>query len=151
MARPKRSEAERAEWHAKLKELAERVRALSTDEQAAMAAEAGTITAEGRALSPFNSIFLAMQAGRPLAQVGGFRQWQNAGRMVRAGQHAAGYIWVPLTGKKTEPGAQGETEAERTRFRMVPVFDVSQTEPLDDRPSAAEVHAITGRHVSLDR
>lgn len=90
-----------------------------------MAARYGTVTAEGHRLSTYNAIFLAIQAGRPLAQVGGFRQWKKAGRMVVKGQHAVGYMYVPMRRRDAEGE---EVTEEKLRFRLVPVFDVTQTE-----------------------
>ena len=128
----KYSEADRKAWKANLKAVADRVRAMPEDQREKLAAEYGTITAEGRALSPFNTIYLAMQAGRPLAQIGGFRQWGKAGRMVEKGEKAIGYIWVPL---KRKTGVDGE---DKLRFRLVPVFDVSQTAAIGAAESTVE-------------
>lgn len=126
----KRTPEEVAAWKERLAGVAAKVRALPADRQAALAAEYGTVTAEGHQLSAYNSIFLAMQAGRPLAQVGGFRQWRKAGRMVSKGERAVGYMYVPMkrrNGDGDTAGSDGETD-EKLRFRLVPVFDVTQTE-----------------------
>ena len=121
----KHTEAERQEWKGRLVTLAAKIRALTPAERETLAG-AGTLTAEGHALSLFNCCYLAAQAGRLVAQVGGFRQWERVGRTVRAGEHAVGYIWVPLAPRKVV----GEDAAgdERVRFRLVPVFAVEQTE-----------------------
>lgn len=122
-----------------LQQLAQRIRAMDAAERDALATRIGTITAEGRRLSPFNCCYLWTQAGRALAQVGGFRQWRKAGRTVRRGEHAIGYIYVP-TGKPGETAPKDEAEATedggRVRFVLVPVFAVEQTEALVDQPLA---------------
>lgn len=140
----KRTEEERRAWREKLAALAGKVRAMSEEERGELAATYGTVTAEGRPLSAFNSVFLAMQAGRPLLQVGGFRQWLKAGRAVRRGEHAAGSIWVPAwRGRDGDAGALEDAgdgdggEHARRRFLLVPVFDVTQTEPAEPRATAA--------------
>jgi len=105
---------------------------LSPEEREDMAREIGTIlTCERRALSPFNCCMLAFQ--RPDATiVGGFRQWQQVGRKVKKGERGC-YIWIPL-GDRSTPG---EAVPDERRFKLVAVFDVSQTEPLDAEDSDA--------------
>jgi len=119
----KYTEEERAAWREKMRQLAQTVRELPQEEQEKLAAQYGTVTCEGHALSPFNCIFLANQTGRILAIVGGCRQWGKAGRKVVKGEKAAGYIYVPMGQEVKEDGEEG-----RMKFRLVPVFDVSQTE-----------------------
>ena len=124
-----RTAEEKASWRCKMKSVAKRVNALSSLEQTELAAEIGTVTAEGRPLSSYNCIFLSMQcSGRfPLSMVAGFRHWQRAGRKVRKGEHAAGYIYVPTRGKAQED----EEEDSNTRFLLVPVFDLTQTDEIN--------------------
>jgi len=132
--RRKRSDAERAAWRAKMTELAKQIKAMTEDERAKIVDRCGTITAEGHPLSPFNCCYLYMQAGRELVQVGGFRQWQRAGRKVRPGEHACGYIWVPKKGAESQDGQgpePGEASSRAMQFLTVPVFDIDQTEALD--------------------
>lgn len=83
---------------------------------------AAPATIEGRALSARNSIMLYTQLQR-VTVVGGFRQWLKAGRSVAKGSSAL-WIYAPSPYKVT---VDGETK-EELRFRLVPVFDVSQTE-----------------------
>jgi len=99
------------------------------EKQEEIAVKLGTVTCEGHRLSTHNMIFLFCQdqGAHPLAMVGGFRQWKKAGRQVQKGEHAAGYIYVPLGVKK-----DGE-ETDGVRFRLVPVFDVTQTEEIETR------------------
>lgn len=130
----KRSKEEIQAWRNKLKTIAAKVKAMSPAEREVLVMQYGTITATGHQLSGFNMIFLAMQAGRPLAQVGGFKQWLKAGRQVIKGEHAIGQLYVPCTPSK-EAQAEGN---EKTYFKTVPVFDVSQTEPLDPEYQAKQ-------------
>lgn len=122
----KRTTEEIKAWRLKMKDLAAKVRALPEDKQEELACQYGTITAEGHKLSRFNTIFLSFQAGRPLAQIGGYRQWEKAGRQVIKGQHAIGSIFVPIS-NKNEAGELPDD----IRFLSVPVFDITQTEELN--------------------
>jgi len=133
----KRSEEERAAWYDSMRALAAKVSAMEDGERQRLADELGTVTAEGRPLSAFNTVFLANQAGRVLAQVGGFRQWQKAGRMVKKGEHAAGRIWVPTGARDAAEGEADGNGNGRRRFVLVPVFDVTQTEPAEAQGGAA--------------
>jgi antirestriction protein ArdC len=102
---------------------------MSSEEQQQKAGIMGTTTVEGHKLSIFNTLYLWQQAGRALLQVGGCNQWRKAKRAVRKGEHAAGYIYVPIGNKveeKTE-NADGEKDNTRPFFKLVPVFDIGQT------------------------
>ena len=81
-----------------------------------------------------NQLLIAMQ--RPDATyVAGFRAFFELDRCVRRGEKAI-RILAPMSvrARKDEPVAEAqpgeETEPRRLRFRAVPVFDVSQTDPL---------------------
>lgn len=85
-----------------------------------------------------NQLLIATQ--RPEAtRVAGFRAWLALGYCVRKGETAL-RIWAPLSPSKkaveewkragSDPG-----NAPKTRFRLVPVFDRSQVEPLPDSPN----------------
>ncbi len=88
-----------------------------------------------------NQIMIAMQ--RPDAtQVAGFKKWQELNRQVRKGEKAIG-IFAPSIKKYTETDENGDEETRRVmRFRIVSVFDVSQTdgEPLPE----LSVHEVEG-------
>ena len=73
-----------------------------------------------------------MQAGRPLVQVGGFNQWRKAGRIVQKGQHSIGSIYVPAKGRKASDNDE-EPDADGTRFFLVPMFDIEQTEEVQEQ------------------
>ncbi len=120
----KHSDAERKEWREKMNGLIKQVSGLSEEHRAEMARCMPIVTCEGHAISGFNHCFLSMQTDKAITIIGGFRQWERAGRTVSKGMKAAGYIYVPM--KKKKDGK--DITEERLRFRMVPVFDISQTE-----------------------
>src|SRR4051794_19310660 len=80
-----------------------------------------------------NQLLIGMQ--RPEAtRVAGFRAWLKLGYCVRKGERAL-RIWVPIPPSKKsleQWKADGEDAAARprTRFKLGPVFDRSQVEPL---------------------
>lgn len=133
-------------------ELARRVAAMSEDQRAALVNRAGGIfTCEGRTLSMFNSCLIMSQDANA-SQVGGFWQWQKAGRRVNKG--AVGLcLWIP-TAAKGNAGPTDGTEAQgdgttgpksRARFVMGTVFDISQTRPMNEpAPAALAAHDDQG-------
>ena len=122
----KYSDAEKKQWHERMGVLIKQVSALAPEQREEIARRSPIVTSEGHPISPYNACFLSMQTELTLTIVGGFRQWQAAGRQVSPGQKAAGYIYVPLKRKKD---GQDITE-EKLRFRLVPVFDIAQTEEV---------------------
>lgn len=84
-----------------------------------------------------NQLMIAMQMGHA-TRVAGFRRWLEIGYCVRKGEKAI-RIWAPCPPSKKqvrawrESGAKSEEEP-RTFFRLVPVFDASQVEPLPEFP-----------------
>ena len=57
---------------------------------------------------------------------------------MRRGERAI-YLWAPMPVKERDPATGEETGERRTLFRLAPVFDVAQTEPLPDtEPIALE-------------
>ncbi len=76
------------------------------------------------------------------ADARGFRQWQEVGRHVRAGERAT-YILGPVQVKKgrdaeADPGTEDETGTRLVGFRCIPVFGYDQTEgePLPELEQA---------------
>ena len=117
--------------------LARKIGAMTNDERSALAARLPAITTvEGRALSMFNQCMLAVQCPQATL-VGGFRQWINAGRAVRKGEHGAA-IWVPMKPRKAD-GEQTETteDGDKPAFMLGTVFDVSQTDEIQTVAVAA--------------
>ena len=81
----------------------------------------------------FYNIMMAFYQRRNISRLAGVKTWNEVGRYVRKGEHGIA-IWAPMFFKKVktwnEDEASEETESEVTftRFRLVYVFDVSQTE-----------------------
>jgi antirestriction protein ArdC len=101
---------------------------MSHEDRAAIVAKIGTVaTIEGRALSIHNACLLFTQ--RPdVSIVGGYRQWQRAGRQVRKGETGCA-IWRPVKRKRaeTDNGRNGD-EDNRPGFILITVFDIAQTD-----------------------
>ena len=102
---------------------------MDKDEKEAFVGRNLIITAEGHHLSLRNTLLLLLQSADGVypTQVGGFKQWQKIGRIVKKGEHSIGCIQVPIGVKKNDDGTKDETGL---RFRWVSVFDVSQTEDI---------------------
>ena len=115
----------------KARQLAAKVAKLSDETRQALADKMDTVVnPQSHALSVHNTIFLYMQCQRTdLTIVAGFKQWIKAGRCVRKGEHSLGYISVPMQLRDKRPQAAAEDTV--LRFRLVPVFDVSQTDNLE--------------------
>ena len=81
---------------AQLKESLDALRALSDTDQAVLVAAQnsagrGVVMVTGHTPSIRNCAFLYLQShGKPLSIVGGFRQWETAGRRVRRGRPGPG-------------------------------------------------------------
>lgn len=77
---------------------------------------------------------LLILAQRPDAtQVAGFRQWQAKGRQVRKGERAIkirGYSTKKTT--EEDPATGDEVERTLARFPILSVFDITQTDPIQD-------------------
>lgn len=121
------TDEEKAAWKERMRGLVQKVAALSDEERKTLAARMPITTCEGHTLSFFNQCFLSFQAnGTPLTVIGGFQQWKKVGRSIKRGEHAVGCIYVPLFPAKGDREIEGEPDP--VRFRLVPVFEVSQTE-----------------------
>ena len=108
----------------KLAAMAKQIAAMPPEERAALAAQ-GVATIEGHALSLKNTLLLVMQRAQ-VSVVGGFRQWQAAGRIVRKGEKALA-LWIPVSRKETNDDGE---ETVNPGFRLANVFDISQTEEI---------------------
>jgi hypothetical protein len=91
-----------------------------------------------RTYSANNQFLIALQC-QDATYVAGFRKWLQLGYAVRRGETSI-RIWMPMPPSKkalAEWEAAGAVARERpkTRFRLGPVFDRSQVEPL---PAPAE-------------
>jgi antirestriction protein ArdC len=84
-----------------------------------------------------NQLMIAMQCPEA-TRVAGFRRWLEIGYAVRRGEHAI-RIWAPCPPSQKQlarwrsEGAKPD-EKPRTFFRLVPVFDASQVDPLPEFP-----------------
>lgn len=115
-----------------MKEIAAKVAAMTEEQRAEIAARMPVITIAGHVISQRNTVLLALQKEEPITIIGGFRQWIEAGRAVRKGEKAA-YILRPAMKKSAEDSGQdGAEDGDKGArfFVQVPMFDVSQTDPL---------------------
>jgi antirestriction protein ArdC len=129
---------ERAERRAQERELMESaVRSLLTSEGWQRWVR---IRAMFRQYSAANTWLIAIQMP-DATRVAGFRTWLKLNRCVRKGERAI-RIWAPMTVKLRDENDEVKRdektgqELKRTRFRLAPVFDMSQTEQL---PGAEEI------------
>lgn len=133
------------------------------DAVAEMAAKLATTCRSPKVLSYSlrNQALLVSQAearGMVLTDVDSFRGWQERGRAVRKGE--AGLRIVRPRGTESAENGEGSEEAQqepnepaegaedgegetRTRFRMTAVFDISQTEGIEDAEVIGEAHEVT--------
>jgi len=108
----------------KLAAMAKQIAAMPPEDRAKLAAQ-GVATIEGHALSLKNAMLLIMQRAQ-VSVVGGFRQWKQAGRIVRKGEKALA-LWIPVSRKETD---ESGAETVNPGFRIANVFDISQTEEI---------------------
>src|SRR4051812_24084948 len=132
----KLSDAERqARRDADRRKAAEAVEALTTSE----GGQAGLrLRRHFRRYSDNNQFLIALQC-EEATYVAGFRKWLQLGYAVRRGETAI-RIWMPMPPTKKalaawEAAGSIPEERPRTRFRLGPVFDRSQVDPL---PAPAE-------------
>lgn len=96
----------------------------------------------------FNNIMLLLAQKPDATRVAGFRTWKDLGRSVKKGEKGL-MIFAPMKIKpKAEDGAADEDAEPQLLFRVVHVFDISQTEgePL---PEPERVGGDPGQY--LDR
>ncbi len=82
--------------------------------------------------SPCN-VWLILMSRPSASYVAGFKKWQGMGRFVRKGEHGIPILAPIIT---TLTNDKGEEEQRLVGFKVVYVFDVSQTdgEPLSEPP-----------------
>jgi len=113
------------------RELMNLVNAMTPEQRQELVQQRGAISScTGSALSIYNTCLILHQ--NPEASVvGGFNQWKAMGRVVRKGEKAL-CIWVPTQRKgEAEDGSE-----DRTGFVGGNVFDISQTDELDENGNA---------------
>ena len=106
-----RSREDRAAFHARLRELAEKLE----NDPRVTELHAGSMAGYSR-----RNVALIVGQKPEATQVAGFHDWRKVGRSVAKGARAA-YVLAPMTRK----GDTGESEL--TGFRAVPVFDIADT------------------------
>lgn len=79
-----------------------------------------------------NAMLIVMQAPEA-TEVAGFKAWQDRGRQVRKGEHGIRILAPAGRGAGTEP-TEGDPEGKPGRqfFRLTSVFDISQTDEIED-------------------
>ena len=76
----------------------------------------------------FSNIMLILSQRPDASRVAGFKTWQSLGRQVRKGEKGIA-IFAPMKIKpKDQEGTPKNDEEPQLRFRVVHVFDISQTE-----------------------
>ncbi|HET7416189.1 MAG TPA: ArdC family protein [Solirubrobacterales bacterium] len=95
-----------------------------------------------RAYSLGNQLLIAWQMPEA-TKVAGFRRWLDLGYAVRKGEKAI-YIWAPCPPSKKKMKQWRDEGAKpgdrpKTFFRMVPVFDRSQVDPLPNVPNVVDL------------
>lgn len=112
----------------KSKELAKRLAVLTQAQRMELFKLHPVITIEGHTMSLCNTCLLWFQ-NDGVTVVGGYRQWQAAGRQVRRGEHGL-VIWFPVGPKKDENKPEGFISRDDldTKFFLGMVFDISQTD-----------------------
>jgi hypothetical protein len=116
-----------AERKARVSELAKQLKAMTESQKIDFISKYGSIvTVEGHSLSRNNTCLLLLQRNGIIPTVvGGYRQWQKAGRQVQKGEHGS-IIWFPRIQGQTEEDP-GEVEG----FMLGTVFDISQTKETE--------------------
>jgi len=75
-----------------------------------------------------NQMLILIQSRGLASQVNSYKRWESLGRQVKRGEKAL-WIYAPCTSKKIVLNDDLEEEERKDLyFRLVPVFDVSQTE-----------------------
>jgi N-terminal domain of anti-restriction factor ArdC len=98
--------------------------------------EVAAVLARFGGYSPRNAKLIAAQ--RPDATVvAGFREWLAQGRAVRKGEHGIKILapsrYAADAGEDESSETAGEASADHMRFVFVTVFDIAQTDALEDR------------------
>jgi len=139
-------QAQAEQKKAKLKEFIDQVSKMTEDQLSLLKEKISIITCDGHSLSAKNTALLDLQAegtDKTVSVVGGFSQWLDKGRAVRKGERAF-CIMAPSQGKaKDKSGkvklADDGSELQKTYFKFVSVFDISQTDLI---PEESEVKKV---------
>ena len=125
---------EPSEKYKKARELSAKIARMSDAERAKLSERMVSVfNPQGHQLTLHNTLLLMSQCQRnDLTLVAGFKQWINTGRVVRKGEHSIGFINVPIYKKAKD---DSDKKGEHPYFKLVPVFDVSQTDELLEQAS----------------
>ena len=140
MLSQEQKEQYRKEKKEKIMRIRKTLSEMTEEQRQAIADKFGIVTVEGHLLTAHNQCFLVAQlasldASRSGSEinfsiVGGYRQWQKAGRSVRKGEHGF-YIFVPSkTKEESENSAEVSSDDETPFFFTAVVFDISQTDAI---------------------
>ena len=130
MLTQERKEQYRKEKKEKIIRIRKTLSEMTEKQRQAIADKFGIVTVEGHALTAHNQCFLVAQSELNFSIVGGYKQWQKAGRSVRKGEHGF-YIFVPSkTKEESENSAEVSADDETPFFFTAVVFDISQTEAI---------------------
>jgi hypothetical protein len=121
----------KSEKYQKARDLSAKIARMSEAERTKLSEKMVSVfNPQGHQLTLHNTLLLIGQCQREdLTLVAGFKQWIKAGRVVNKGEHTIGFIQVPIYKSKDE--SEGEN-GRPTYFKLVPVFDVSQTDELSE-------------------
>ncbi len=120
----------RKEKKEKINRIRKTLSEMTEEQRQEIAEKFGIVTVEGHSLTAHNQCFLVAQAELNFSIVGGYKQWQKAGRSVRKGEHGF-YIFVPSKTKEdSENAAEVSADDETPFFFTAVVFDISQTEEI---------------------
>lgn len=106
--------------------LAKALKGMTEEQKLDLIAKRSITNVDGKTLSLNNAVLMCMQRSEEIPTVvGGYRQWLTAGRQVQQGQRGM-MIWYPSR-KQNE-----DDEDETTRFFVGTVFDIAQTEVIEE-------------------
>lgn len=92
----------------------------------------------------FNNILLITLQKPDATRVAGFQSWKSMKRMVRKGEKGIGII-APMIGKKKDEAETGEGTKTLFGFKVVHVFDISQTDG-EELPQFAQSNGEPGQY-----
>lgn len=141
----------REDKNAKVKAIADMIAKLTDEQREMLLKKIGAVaTIEGHKCSIYNTLFMFYQRiEMPLSIVGGFKQWQKAGRKVKKGEKGM-MLLFPIHHERKDKNGEvllnpltGEPLI-WTNFRVGYVFDITQTEKdgytPDEMPLALPEH-----------
>lgn len=129
MSYNKTTTAKKADYKAKIKELKEKVKSATPEEMADFAKSWVSGYVHGLHRYSFYNYMIAnfqlRRRGKTLSAIAPFKKWSELNRSISAGEKAV-HVFAPIIVKKKDD----ETDEEEKRlvgYRLVPVFDISQT------------------------